>query len=313
MDAKTRLLIKVAKLYYENSKTQDEIAKQLRISRPKVSRLLSEAREAGVVQITIASEPGDNADLEQNLEEKFDLKEVIIADIPEGVSPQSLIYELGSTAAEYFHRIVQDGDTIGLSWGSTLAAMVNQLSNDKKQRVHVVQMVGGLGVPSSEAHATDLARRVSQIMDASLNLMPAPGVVASSEVRDILLQDPYIQKSLHLAGKVDIAFVGIGTPMRDSVLMKDERILTWQEVDNVQKLGAVGDIALRFFDEEGKCIQSGINERVIGISLDDLRELPRIVGIAGGEEKIKAIRGALLGRLINILITDKSTARALLD
>ena len=307
MDAKTRLLIKVAKLYYENAKTQDEIAKQLRISRPKVSRLLSEAREAGVVQITIASEPGDNADLEQSLEEKFDLKEVIIADVPEGLSPQSLIYELGATAAEYFHRIVQDGDTIGLTWGANLASMVNQLSNDKKQRVHVIQMVGGLGEPSSEAHATDLARRVSQILDASLNLMPAPGVVASPEVRSILLQDPYIQKSLNLAGKIDIAFVGIGTPMRD------EKILTWQEVNNLQQQGAVGDIALRFFNEEGEGIQSEINERVIGINLNELHELPRVVGIAGGEEKIRAIRGALKGHLINILITDRFTAGALLE
>ena len=231
MDDNTRLLVKVAKLYYENGLTQDAISQRLRMSRPKVSRLLQEARDQGVVQISIAAVPGGYADLERQLEARFDLMEALVVGVTEPASSAVVARELGQAAAEFFRRTVQDGDVIGLTWGATLAGMVEHLQSEKKQRVVVAQMVGGLGQPSSEAHATDLARRVSLALDATLNLMPAPGIVGTVELARMLRSDRHIAQSLEAVAKANIAFVGIGAPCTDSVLMHDESIITWKEVD----------------------------------------------------------------------------------
>jgi DNA-binding transcriptional regulator LsrR (DeoR family) len=191
--------------------------------------------------------------------------------------------------------------------------MVEHIQPEKKQRVTVAQLVGGLGEPNSETHATDLARRVSQALDATLNLLPAPGIVNTVEVARLLRSDRYIAQSLEAVSRATIAFVGIGAPSADSFLMHDESIIRWDEVNHLISLGAVGDIGLHYFDVLGNPIQSEIDDRVIGVGLDVIRSLPRVVGISGGPSKFKAVLGALRGKFINSLITDVDTAQALLN
>jgi DNA-binding transcriptional regulator LsrR (DeoR family) len=313
MDENTRLLVKVAKLYYENGLTQDEVSQRLRISRPKVSRLLQEARNQGVVQITIASVPGGYADLERQLESRYDLMEALVVATGDPGSAAPVARDLGQAAAGFFRRTVQDGDVVGLTWGATLAGMVDHLQPEKKQRVVVAQMVGGLGQPSSETHATDLARRVSQALDATLSLLPAPGIVDTVEGARLLRSDRHIAQSLEMAGKANLAFVGIGAPGTDSVLVRDESIISRSEVRDLVAQGAVGDIGLHFYDLHGHPVPSSVEDRVIGVGLDVIRALPRVVGIAGGAGKFDAVLGALRGKFINTLITDMDTAHALLD
>lgn len=307
-----RLLVKVARLYYEQNLTQQEIAGMLRISRPKVSRLLQQARDERIVQIAVIAPQGVFADLERALEQRFGLKEAIVAEVSPGGSAAATTRALGAAAADYLTRAVQDGDTIAVSWGVAIAATVDALPTDPKRGVRVVQLIGGLGEPSAEVHATGLARRVAQAFGATLSLLPAPGIVGSAQVRQILLGDAHISQALTQAAAADIVLVGIGAPTPDAVLLRDGDIISWDEVRGLTDRGAVGDIALRFFNVQGEPIPSEIDERVIGLDLDTLRGRPHVVGVAGGPAKFAPILGAVHGRLINVLVTDQLTAEQLL-
>lgn len=313
MDENLHLMIKIAKLYYESGLTQETIADHMRLSRPKVSRLLHEARQKGVVKISILQESGDFSELEQLLENRFGLLEVVIGNVSDPDSPQVVSRELGIVAANYLKRVIWDGDVIGLTWGTTLSAMVDHVPAEKRRDVVVVQLVGGLGEPDSEVYVTEMVRRLSIALGATLRLLPAPGIVKSVESARLLCSDPYIAQALESATKVNIAFVGIGTMTSNSLLIRGGKIITQQEIDSLIKAGAVGEISIHFYDINGNPVHSEIDERVIGISLDTLRSLPRVVGVAGGSSKFNAILGALRGRLINILITDPLTGQKLLE
>jgi DNA-binding transcriptional regulator LsrR (DeoR family) len=174
-------------------------------------------------------------------------------------------------------------------------------------------MIGGLGEPDSETHATDLVRRIAITTGANLRLLPAPGMVSTVEMARLLRSEPYIAQALEMMQKVDIAFAGIGAPTDRSLLMREEKIIKWQEIKRLSAMGAVGEIGLQFYDVNGNLIHSDLDERVIGISLESMRKLNRMVGVAGGSEKFEAILGAVRGSFINTLITDTHTARRLIE
>ncbi len=307
-----RLLSKVSKLYYEMGLTQDEIVGKLQLSRSKVSRLLQQARDTGVVKITVLSPPGVFPDLEVQLESRFNLQDVIVVEAREPDSQAAVSRELGIAAAAYLHRTIKEKDVIGISWGSTLSCMVDAIQPRPVPAAQVVQIIGGIGRPESEMHATDLCRRLARLLDCQLTLLPAPGIVDSQRVKEGILSDSHVQHALGLFPRLTIAIVGIGSPTPESMMMRDGSIINRDELDEVLHQGAVGDIALRFFDINGQPVLSEIDQRVIGISLEQLKMVERVVGVAGGPQKIQALQGALLGRLINILITDHLTARQLL-
>lgn len=313
MNDKTHLMMKIAKLYYESGLTQDTISRQLRISRPTISRLMQEAIDQGIVKITIAQDTEGYTDLERKLSEICDLQEVIVADTKSATDVSSVAKDLGIAAANYFSRIVRDGDSIGLTWGSTLSGMVDNIQSSQMKNVTVIQMVGGLGEPDANSHATDLVRRVSSILGATVRLMPAPGIVKNIEVAKLLCSDPYIASAIVAASKVDVAFIGIGALTRNSLLVKNESIITWKEVEDLISKGAIGELGLHFYDKDGNFIQSDLEDRIIGVGLDEIKALERVVAIAGGKDKYEAIRGAIHGHLINTLITDVYTANKLLE
>lgn len=308
-----RLLSKVSKLYYDEGLTQDEIVDRLQLSRAKISRLLKEARERGIVKISVLSPPELYPDLEVQLESRYRLREAIVVDVGENVSKDSIARELGIIAASYLQRILKDNDIIGISWGTTLNQMVAAFQPYSVPNAQVVQIIGGLGPPESEVHATDICRRLARMLNCKLSLLPVPGIVDSVEIKQTFLLDSHVQRTINLFSILNIAIVGIGAPTQDSVVMRDSSILSKNEMNMLLDHGAVGDIALHYFDEYGNPVITNIDERVIGISLDQLKNVERVVGVAGGAEKIKVIRGALLGGYINVLITDQITARSLLN
>jgi len=303
-----RLLTKISKLYYEENLTQDEIMARLQLSRSKVSRLLQRARERGIVKITVMSPPGLFPDLEAELEERYHLKEAIVVEVRDPQSQSLVSRELGIAAASYLLRTIQDNDVIGISWGTTLSHMVAALQPRPTPGAHVVQIIGGLGPPESEVHATDLCRRLSQLLQCHLTLLPAPGIVDHAVAREVILSDSHVRRAFELFSRINVAYVGVGAPTPDSVIMRDGSILSWNELDDLLEKGAVGDIALRFFDASGRPVISEINERVIGITLEELCQIKRVVGVAGGPQKVEVLRAALKGGLINVLITDHVTA-----
>ncbi|HSK87693.1 MAG TPA: sugar-binding transcriptional regulator [Anaerolineales bacterium] len=308
-----RLLVKVSKMYYEEGLAQDDIILRLNLSRSKISRLLQQARDEGIVQITVSTPRHLFSDLETSLEKTYGLDEAIVVEAHAEDSHENVIHGLGVAAAGYLERSVGATTTLGISWGSTLHSMVAALHAKHLPKTKVVQIIGGLGQPEAEVHATDLCHRLARSLGSQLTLLPVPGIGATQDARNVLLSDPYVQQATEMFNHLDLAFVGIGAPVAESVLIRDGSILSCTELDCLLQSGAVGDIALRFFDAQGQPIQSEIDQRVIGITFEQLKLIRRVVGIAGGPEKLQAIRGALRGKLINVLITDSKNAEKLLQ
>ena len=308
-----RLLLKVSKLYYEQNLTQHEISKRLSLSRPKVSRLLKQAEEVGIVKINIVPQAGIHTDLEDALENRFGLKEAIVVDVGESPSQIAVSREVGVAAADYFLRVVSDPCVVGISWGTTLRAMVDALHVMDCRNSQVVQLIGGLGIPESEAHATYILRRLVTQIGSKLSILNIPGIVDSTVVKKAVMSDSHVRELFNMFSKIEIAFVGIGVPTPDSVVMRDGTILTNDEMEMLLEKGAIGDICLRYFDENGNAIQSEVDDRVIGISLNELKKINRVVGVTGGPQKVKVIHAALIGKLVNVLVTDQQSAKKLLE
>jgi DNA-binding transcriptional regulator LsrR (DeoR family) len=306
-----RLLTKVSKLYYEDNLSQDEIVTRLHISRSTISRLLAQAREEGIVKIVVIPPTGTYATLESSIEQKYGIEEVIVADVPAPASPQMMARELGAAAANYLLRVIEPQDVIGVSWGYTIRGMVAALEPKNFPNVRIVQMTGGIGKPESEAHATELCHRLARTLSCKLALLPAPGIVQNKKTREVYLMDEHVRTAVELLPNITLAFVGVGSLNSYSISVRDETILTRSDLDEAIANGAVGDIANRFINEDGQSVQTELNGRIIGIDLDHLRNIPRVVGVAGGSNKLEPIRAALRGKLIDVLITDQATAKTL--
>ncbi|MFO7631507.1 MAG: sugar-binding transcriptional regulator [Caldilinea sp.] len=309
--ADNTLLYKIAKAYYEDGLTQDQIGKRFGLSRIKVSRLLQQARQSRVVQITIMPPMGSFGDLERDLEMAYGLDEVIVVSAP-GASQEELVSRLGVAAAGYLARCLGDQQVLDLSWGTTLLAVIEALAPQNLPDLRVVQMLGGLGRLESETYGSDLTMRMAQALGARMRLLPSPGIVTSKLVRDALLEDVNIADTLALAARADLALVGIGAPMPGSVVTH-AGILTENDLAELKAMGAVGDIALRFFDENGRAVDHPINDRIIGLDLNQIVQIPRVIGVAGGAGKSDVVRGAVRGHLVDVLITDEMTATCLLQ
>ncbi|RKX96841.1 MAG: sugar-binding transcriptional regulator [Spirochaetes bacterium] len=308
----TDLIYKIASLYYEDNQTQQEIANRLGISRIKVSRLLQQARTSGIVEISLKKQNGNFTDLENRIASQWQLKEVILSS-SESMDKDEILSQLGKAASEYAQRVIKGNETISLTWGSTLSAFLQNLPGMDFPKLKIVQMLGGLGSPEAAVHSSDLVRRFSDKTGGIGRFLSAPGVVTSLAVKEGLLKDPHIMETLELAEHADLAFVGIGAPASDSMLMSRGTIISREILDELKAAGAVGDICLRYFDGQGRIIKHPINDRVIGIETDGIRNIPRVVAVAGGPEKTQAVRGALNSGLIDVLITDYKTGKNLLE
>jgi len=177
----------------------------------------------------------------------------------------------------------------------------------------VIQIEGGVGDPSSEAHASHMTQRLAELCGTEAVMLQAPGVVGSVDTKRALASDPYVQDVIRYWDDVTLALVGIGTPEPSRMLAQSGNAFSEDEWLSLAQLGAVGDINLHFFDAVGQRIESALDERVISMGLDQLRRVQRCVAVAGGERKWQAVRGAIRGGWIHVLVTDSLVARRLLD
>lgn len=308
-----RLITRVARMYYLDNQTQSIIARQLSLSQASVSRLLKRARDEQIVHVSVDVPRGTYPDLEDRLRERYDIDEAIVADCMEDREEQ-ILSSIGDAAAHFLESTMRDGEVIGISsWSQTLLRMVDKIHPMKRVAAKkVVQTLGGMGNPSVEMHATQLTMRLSRLTQAEPILLPAPGVAASTASRLVLVSDPFVRSAMDEFRNITLALLGIGAVQPSEVLARSGNVFTREELDALTRMGAVGDISLRFFNIVGEPVAAPLDERVIGMSLDEIKKIPRVVALAGGERKTAAIRGALLGRFIDVLITDRFTAQKLL-
>ncbi len=307
-----RLMTKVARLYYEHGMRQPEIARQLTLSQAMVSRLLAAAQKEGIVRTTVIAPAGVYPELEEELERRYGLKDAIVADCAVDTADQ-VLRDIGSAAATYLETTLTGDEIVGISsWSETLLRMVASMQPARREAAgHVVQILGGIGNPTAEAHAIQLTTQLASMLKAEPHFLPAPGVTASAEATAHFLAEPAVAETTRYFEQLTVALVGIGALHPSRLLGESGNVFSERELDELDRLGAVGDICLHFFGETGRPVTSPLGERVIGLSLEQLRRVPRAVGVAGTEEKFEAIRGALEGRLVNVLITDRFTAERL--
>jgi DNA-binding transcriptional regulator LsrR (DeoR family) len=309
-----RLLTKVARMYHERGIRQPQIAEQLHISQPRVSRLLKRAAELGIVRTTVVSPRGVHAELEERIEQAYGLSEVVVADTDESADEYQIQRALGSAAAVYLETTLIGPERIGVSsWSSTLLATVEAMQPRPTLAAdQVVQMLGGVGNITAQTQATRITGGLARVTGATAVFLPAPGLLASGDMREMFLTDPNVAPVLAACDHLTMALVGIGSVEPSPLLRESGNAFAGNELPALTRAAAVGDVCLRFFDENGTHVASGLDARVLGISAEALRRIPRRIGIAGGPRKYTAIRAALRGAWVNVLITDLQIAQRLI-
>lgn len=304
-----RTLIKIAYYYYKLGMTQGEIAKKLSISRQKVNRSISSLVAEGIVTITINGYENLYIDLEQELEDQFGLKEVIVTTNLDG---QDSIPKIGIAGANYLEKIITDESVIGVSWGRTLSAVASNLPTTLKKNVSVVQLVGGMNLKNVSIKADEITRSIAHAFAGTPYLMYAPAIVKDANLREAILSDQSFEDTFEMIKKCNIAVVGIGALNQESTLFK-ENYLTQEDFTMLKEAKCVGDICSHYYDLNGEPFIGNINSRVIGPDIKELKQIELVIGLAAGEDKIDAIIGALAGDYLDVLITDHVTAEQIIN
>lgn len=308
-----RLLTKVARMYHERGMRQPQIAQQLHISQPRVSRLLKRAVDLGIVRTTVNAPRGVYAELEEKIEQEYGLTEVIVADTDDHADENQVMRVLGSAAAVYLETTLMGGEHIGVSsWSSTILATVEAMHpRPTPVADQVVQMLGGVGNVTAQTQATRITGRLAALTGAQAVYLQAPGLLASGDMRQMFVSDPNIEPVLRACDDLTMALVGIGSIEPSPLLRESGNAFAESELPALREAGAVGDVCIRFFDETGRHLESALDDRVLGITAARLQAIPRRVAVAGGTRKTTAIKAALLGGWVNVLITDLQVARGL--
>lgn len=307
---KIDLLVKVAYLYYHENETQAEIANLLGLSRPTIANLLQQAREEGIVTISLSSEYLSSMSLSFEFKKHFGLDDVLIVPGQKITDPSLAKAKIGLIAASYLEQNIQPGDVIATAWGITMLEVALALSNHKFENLTIAQALGGLSTADS-FNPGHVATLMAEKLGARVYHLYVPAVVESSEIRDILMRDSSIRAAFEVARSAHSAILGIGKIAHDATVVK-AGFFSAGQMDELRLKGAVGDIFGRFFDIHGRPVVTEIDERIIALSLSDLKDIRPVISVAGGKDKEEAILGALNGGYVNILITDENTARNVL-
>lgn len=305
------LLTRIAQMYHERGMRQADIAGELQISQPRVSRLLKQAAEVGIVRTVVVAPRGVHADLAEAVQRRYGLDDVVVADADETADQATQTRSIAAAAAVYLETSVGRDDRIGISSSSAaLLATVEAMHPTEVAAARVVQILGGIGDAAAQGRATRLAAALAQQVGAEADYLVAPGLVATPAMREALVQEPAIAAVRDSWTHLTVALVGVGSLA--AAAREGGFALAAADERQLYELGAVGDVCMRFFDRQGRHLASDLDDRVLGIEPETFAKVPRRVGVAGGARKSPAIRAAVLGGWLNVLITDQATATELL-
>jgi len=261
------------------------------------------------VSITIHDPRGDLTESEIQLAKKYGLDQAIVVKINE-FSANSLLDHIGEAGANYLRQVVDQYKVFGVTWGHTIYHVVSNLEPVEVVDLTLVQIGGGLGTIEG-ADNNMLTMMLGQKLGAKAEVIPAPVIVRNRSIRDTLFKEKSIQETLAIARKADLVLFGVGMVGTDGLLWKSG-FLNRQDAAKLKDSGAVGAICGRFFDAEGRECWDTLDDRTIGLNLEELRKIKHKICIATGREKVPGILGAMQGNLVNVLITDENTADTLL-
>jgi len=303
--------LKVARMYYHLDMTTGQIASQLGFSRPKVSRLLTWAKENGIVEFRIIDHRERQLQIERELEEKFGIRDVKVVPVSPIDGPERRLEQVVAFAAHYLNSIVQPNMILTLAWGNTIAKLSRALIPKPLADAHVVQMNGSGNSASGTTYAAEIVAAFAANYNATPHLLPVPAYFDNPATREAMFAERMIRRAREMAARADIAIYGIGVPSADSYIYKAGYVER-RELDDLMVKGVVGDIGTMFFRIDGSYQDLEINRRSSGPDLATLADHPHAICVVEGTYKRQGILGALAGRFMNTLIIDEPTAKSLL-
>jgi DNA-binding transcriptional regulator LsrR (DeoR family) len=308
-----RQMTRAARLHLIQGARQTEIAEEMGISQAGVSRLLRMAEEQGIIRSIVVPPEGLYPDLEEGLIEAYGLDAAYVVDIDP--TEEGIAQILGAAAARCLSSAFEGGPVLGFtSWSTTLREMARCIEPGTRSAIRsVVETLGDLGSPMLQHEADVATLQMARAFRAEAVFLRAPGVMRSAALREGTLADAHVQKALTLLNEVDIVFVGIGPADFHGPLEESDNFFTAEQLAEVRKAGAVGQLHQRFIDRRGKPVPTPLDDLVIGISLDQLRDAGRRIAVAGGKAKHEALAAALAGEWIDVLVTDAESAKMLLS
>lgn len=304
------LLARIAHRSYVDSRTQEEIGQEFGLSRPKVQRLLERARASGVVEIHIEAPPGLNLDLEAHLKDAFGLTDAIVS--PDRPDTETQRAAVARNAAKYLERRLRSGDVVAVSHGRDTGEVPRFFRPAGALDVVFVSAMGGSPRVDTPTNPNEICRALAEKCGGRAESLYAPAYVEDADMHDRLLEQEAVAATLDIAARANVALVGIGGTDDDCTMVRSG-CLSLDEIAWLRHQGAVGDVLGHYVDVQGGLILAPHSDRVIALSMDDLRRIGTVVAVASEPEKTEAILGALRGGIVDVLIVDEGNARAVLD
>ncbi len=308
-DSRAGQIAKIARLYYIEDLGQRQIADRLRVSTASVSRALARAKELGIVRIAISeSAPAAHSDLEVEVERRFGLRECVLVSRFERTEQtyRALAVEMGGLLA----RLSKTGSTLGLSWGETLKAIGERLPENRRLRVDVVPIVGAMGTIETGVYPNSIARSFAEKLGGKAYLVNTPAIVDSPEVRNSLMSDSNFEQVRRLWRRLSTIVLGVSGLDVDTSVYRGG-IFTKSELSRMRAIGGVCATNIVVLDAQGRPISTPFSDRIVSLTMLEMREVDNVVLVAVGDNKVAPLRAALRGGFAHVLVTDVECARAL--
>lgn len=300
------LLIKVASMFYEENLTQTEIARELNLSRPTIASMLNEAKDKGIVKISIVKLGSDTHSLSMNIKKKYNLDNVFVAP-PQTDNPKK---EIGILCAQYIENRRLENLTIGLGFGTTLYEFIHYANYINTNFKEIVPLIGGVEMDNEALHCNHLCFTLARKYSTKTKFFYSPVKAEDINEKKLLMDSRLVRQSIENAKNVDIALIGVGNPIKSStyrrlnyIQAEDDKIL--------EEKKAVGDIVTTFYDKDLNPITTPLTEKFIGLNIEDIKKINEVVVVASGEEKFESVLPLLENGYINHLIIDYSLAMLL--
>lgn len=302
-------MLEVARAYYLHDRSKVDIAKDAGLSRWQVARILTDARATGLVTIRVEDTDPSGGGLAGRVQDALGVRRVIVVGRSRGAPPFPGIDAVAHGLADYVSESVRPGEALGIVWSRIVEALPEKLQ--QLAPCDVVQLAGALTFPGDRVGSVEVVRQVARIAEGTAHPIYAPLVAPTGEIATALLRSPEIAGVMARAARVDHAVVGIGTWTREGSSILP--LLPEDLVARTAEAGAAAVISGRVIDAQGRAIDVGVDERILGLSLDQLRAIPNVIGACAGAHRADAVRAAVRGGLLDVLIIDEPLAGALLD
>ena len=304
------LAVRAAELYYQDGKSQAEIAALLDVNRWKVGRALAAARDHGIVRIEIIHPRARRLPLERELRQTFGLKDAVV--VPNSVDETSGAQRVATAAADYLAKLRPVPRTLGISWGRTLQQVAEALPEGWANGVEVVQSNGGVTVNRRTGMASATATTIAQKANGSVTLLPSPAILEQATTRRAIEDDRLVAGILDQAREADALIFSVG-PVDTSSVLVSSGYMTAEAMSALGEKGAVGDVLGRYIDTDGHIVDHELDERTLGLTLDDLRGAATAIAVVSGVSKRAACRAVVTSGCCSVLVTDEDTANELLQ